>query len=486
MAKSSDSGRRTARVDMALGMSEDFRDYLKSRPVAAREADEKLLGVLRESGFRMNRHDLRAVIGPWIMRDKEVKELTRDVRAMSKILERIIKLAMSSSAFMEQLGVPASVEELALLDTQSRLAIEFGRYDFIPTPEGPRFIEFNVDSAAGAVFCSTLNREFQATEAAKAVGMNKLLGSATEVSLIVDALLAAWKESTRHSVVPPRIAIVDFDDIPTRPEQAIIRDECIRREIPCELIDPREFKYDRKQKALVANGEVWNLIYRRAMVTEMARRKVLVAEMLEGIKDGVALVINPFRSRVAGNKDVLEILTSDEYASYFSEPEHVLLARAVPWTRRLRERTTDYRGREVDLVDFIATRPEKFVLKPGTAYGGEAVVLGPFCKKLEWQKAVDRFLGNGGVVQEYVTAKTKTVPILEGATYAEVDKYMTMGACVVRGEYAGSIARVSDDPVVNVGNGGGVIPVLELGGRSKYSPIETARKKRRRRTGPTA
>jgi hypothetical protein len=36
---------------------------------------------------------------------------------------------------------------------------------------------------------------------------------------------------------------------------------------------------------------------------------------------------------------------------------------------------------------------------------------------------------------------------------------------------------------VNVRRGGGVIPVLELGGRSKTGPIEAARPRRRRTTG---
>ncbi|MCZ7606756.1 MAG: hypothetical protein M5U25_11955 [Planctomycetota bacterium] len=41
---------------------------------------------------------------------------------------------------------------------------------------------------------------------------------------------------------------------------------------------------------------------------------------------------------------------------------------------------------------------------------------------------------------------------------------------------------MSADPVVNVRRGGGVIPVLELGGRSKTGPIEAARPRRRRTT----
>jgi len=75
------------------------------------------------------------------------------------------------------------------------------------------------------------------------------------------------------------------------------------------------------------------------------------------------------------------------------------------------------------------------------------------------------------------------VPLAEGTELLEEKKYLTLGAFAVRGEYAGCIGRVSADPVVNVRRGGGVIPVLELGGRSKTGPIEAARPRRRRTTG---
>jgi hypothetical protein len=75
------------------------------------------------------------------------------------------------------------------------------------------------------------------------------------------------------------------------------------------------------------------------------------------------------------------------------------------------------------------------------------------------------------------------VPLVEGNEAVEQTRYLALGAFAVRGEYAGCIARVSRDPVVNVRRGGGVVPVLEVGGRSKTGPIEAARPRRRRTTG---
>jgi uncharacterized circularly permuted ATP-grasp superfamily protein len=210
---------------------------------------------------------------------------------------------------------------------------------------------------------------------------------------------------------------------------------------------------------------------------------VLVAPFLRALRHGDVVVVNPLRSRLAGNKGVLEILTSQAFERFFTPAENQAKLRLLPWSRLLQERRTDYLGREIDLLPFIASRPEKFVLKPGGAFGGQGVVLGPFCDKQQWVARLDEAVNQQGVVQEYVPAYQHVTMLTEGAEIVEQKKYLTLGAFAIRGEYAGCIGRVSEDPVVNVARGGGIIPVLELGGRSKTGPVEAARPKRRRTTG---
>jgi hypothetical protein len=210
---------------------------------------------------------------------------------------------------------------------------------------------------------------------------------------------------------------------------------------------------------------------------------VLIAAFLRGLRYGDVVTVNPLRSRLAGNKGVMEILTSAAFDRFFTPAENQEKTRLLPWTRKLVERKTDYLGREVDLLPFVASRPDKFVLKPGGAYGGQDVILGPHCPKEEWLKRLDEAVNQQGVVQEYVNVIEHVIPMVEGTELVEQKKYLTLGAFAIRGEYAGCIGRVSDDPVVNVRRGGGVVPVLELGGRSKTGPIEAARPRRRRTTG---
>ncbi len=475
--------RPTRKIDLAGQMKDDFRAQLRRNPTRARDDDQRLSATLEQRGFRLEQQRLQAMQAPWLIDPNAVRELTRSVRAISSLLEQVIQLALNSVTFMEQVGISPNIEELVLNDSPGRLSIEFARYDFIPSPGGPRFLEFNVDSPAGAAFSSVLDTEFQKTESARESGMHSLFPSAPTLDLYCDALLAAYAEDARATVDKPNVAIVDFSGVSTTPEQEMIAASLRQRGLVAELVDPREFEFRKDDRGLYHNNVRYHLVCRRVLVPELARRRVLVSQFLWALRHGDVVVVNPVRSRIASNKGVMEILTSAAFERFFTPAENQLKARLLPWTRKLVARKTDYLGRDIDLFQFIAQHPEKLVLKPGGAFGGQDVVLGPFVDRDTWLKALDESIRQEGVVQEYVSVARHKVPLLEGAQYADVDKYLILGAFAVRGEYAGCIGRVSDDPVVNVRRGGGVIPVLELGGRSKTGPIEAARPRRRRTTG---
>ena len=483
MAKADSSNKPTRKLDQAVGMRQDFQKALADAPLRARDSDVALTATLRERGFRMDGKTLRALQAPYILSVHDVRELTRSVRMISSLLEQVVQLAMSSVTFMEQVGVSPNLEELALSDSPSRLAIEFARYDFIPTSGGLRFLEFNVDSPAGAMFSNVLDGEFQKLELARSVGMHSLFTSAPDVELYCDALLAAYKEHARATVDEPNVAIVDFDGTPTLPEQELVVQCLIKRGLHAKAVDPRSFEFNNADKGLYHDGKRYHLVFRRALTPELARRRVLIAPFLRALRYADVVTVNPLRSRLAGNKGVLEILTSTAFDRFFTATENQEKTRLLPWTRKLVERKTDYMGREIDLLPFVASRPDKFVLKPGAGYGGEDVILGPHTPPDEWLKRVDEAVNQQGVVQEYVPVREHLTPMVEGTEVVMEKKYLTLGAFAIRGEYGGCIGRVSSDPVVNVRRGGGVVPVLEIGGRSKTGPIEAARPRRRRTTG---
>src|SRR5215510_8244696 len=92
-------------------------------------------------------------------------------------------------------------------------------------------------------------------------------------------------------------------------------------------------------------------------------------------------------------KALLALLYDPQYEKLFPDHEREALRRRIPWTRVLREGFTTYRGRRVDLIDFVLRRREILVLKPNGDYGGRGVVLGWEVGDDDWKRAVSETFG---------------------------------------------------------------------------------------------
>ncbi len=80
-----------------------------------------------------------------------------------------------------------------------------------------------------------------------------------------------------------------------------------------------------------------------------------------------------------------------------------------------------------------------------------------------WKNLVGRILRNNEdwVVQRYVEISQMTVPVMNGDTVQMVNKKYNLNPFVLASRYAGSVARLSDQSVINVSAGGGLVPVVK-------------------------
>lgn len=161
-------------------------------------------------------------------------------------------------------------------------------------------------------------------------------------------------------------------------------------------------------------------------------------------------------------KSAWEIFTDTRYARHFTQAQRSFFRKHVLWTRLVRQAfVSDSLGRQVDLVSFIRRNKQKLVLKPNTLFGGEGVTLGPQVTQAVWEKTLQRALRGRQkyVVQQLARIPKETMPRLAraGLTWDDL--------CVVSGFFfsssgIGVVGRFSGRPVVNVSQGGGLIPAL--------------------------
>ena len=174
------------------------------------------------------------------------------------------------------------------------------------------------------------------------------------------------------------------------------------------------------------------------------------------------MFVNNFRCYLSEDKAFFAILTDERFADLLTSDEREFVAAHVPWTRKVEERRTTWRGETVDLADFISRKRAGFVLKPSHGYGGASVLVGTAASEASWSAGIARAMDEGGwIVQERVEIPEEEFPVFgpDGTLRFESLKVNT-NPFYVGGRDVGAVTRISRDPVINVSAGGGSVPTF--------------------------
>ena len=237
------------------------------------------------------------------------------------------------------------------------------------------------------------------------------------------------------------------------------------------VADPRDLRLARGH--LIARGTPVDLLYRDSELSEFVEMEAS-GHRLNALRDAVrhGRLISGLTWEF-DQKSAWEIFTDVRYARYFTPGQRKLFREHLLWTRLVREtHVLDPSGKSVDLPRFIRRYKDRLVLKPNALFGGEGVVIGRTVSQSTWERHLRHALraclspsGDGRqgreryVVQALAHIPTDTFPSLTdgGVRWQE--------RCVVSGFFfsssgVGLVGRFSGKPVVNVSQGGGLIPAL--------------------------
>jgi len=276
------------------------------------------------------------------------------------------------------------------------------------------------------------------------------LPSATGVA---HALLTAHREwsGTREA---PRIAIVDWSDVPTQREFRIFREYFKRDGVECVIADPRAMEY-RNGKLFAGDMHV-TLIYKRVLIDELVKECGLEHDVIRAVRDRAVCMVNPFRCKLLHKKASLAVVGDERNAGLFSEAQRRAVAAHVPWTRVVTERSTEFDGKRIDLLPWMAENRERLVLKPNDDYGGRGIVLGWTVSPEKWQDTIRVALAEPYIVQQRVAIPEEPFPSWVGDKLEIYDRSLDTAPYVSHGRFVeGCLTRISTDELLNVTAGGG-------------------------------
>lgn len=432
---------------------QDYHDLLT--PEVAADSHAMLEAQLTQRNLIFGGRALCTVLRPRLMTREQHSLMHRRVRVLMRAFGKAYQAAMSDGSFREQFKLEQWEEQLIGHDHRFRDASPTSRLDaFVMDEAGTMALtEYNAETPAGAGFNDQLVQAFASLPIVRAFSRQYEMEPLLAQAGVVNVLLDAFHEWSGNRTLP-RVAIVDWPDVPTRLEFVLYQQYFQSIGIDCVICDPREMDY--RGGRLFAEGAPVDLIYKRVLITELVKECGIEHAVVRAVRDNAVCMVNPFRSKILHKKASLAVLSDERNARLFRPEELDAIRAHVPWTRIVEERRTVHDGDLVDLLPFIAERRERMVLKPNDDYGGAGIVLGWQVNDIEWAAAIRTALGSPYIVQERVPIPSEPYPSWIDGKLQTFDRMLDTAPFVSHGDFMqGQLTRLSTSALLNVTAGGG-------------------------------
>jgi hypothetical protein len=314
--------------------------------------------------------------------------------------------------------------------------------------------EYNAEVPAGAAYADALSDAFLDLPAMREFARDWRVWPIRSHNGVIHVLLDAWRRFSGSSHTKPRVAILDWREVPTYAEFVLYRDHFTELGLESVIADPREAEY--RDGQLWCEGTPVDLVYKRVLYSELVERMGLDNAVLRAVRDRAVCMVNSPRSKILHKKASLAVLSDERNAHLFDADAAGAIRAFVPWTRVVEERRTTHAGADVDLVAHARQYRERLVLKPNDDYGGAGIVLGWTVDDAEWDRALAKALAEPYIVQERVPIPSEPYPSYWSGEVRIIDRMIDTAPFVSHGAYAdGLLTRLSTAALLNVTAGGG-------------------------------
>jgi uncharacterized circularly permuted ATP-grasp superfamily protein len=379
------------------------------------------------------------------------------------IRQAILKIAaayFNTQEALDELGLTPDEIELAAIPTNVIRLSATARMDAFLTSTSFKFVELNAESPAGVGYTHRMAQIYRELPVFQQFVKSYPVRFVSPLEHLIHGLIRTYHEEFEGAVEKPTFAIIDFQNIPTVHEFNIVKEYLERLGYPCEIADPRDVEC--RDGWVYVNGRKIDILYRRLLTNEFLEIKDQCPAFLEGYKAQKTCYLNSFRTKLVHKKSIFSFLTDPRYTGILNTVELQTIRNHIPWTRKLRDQNTIYKGQTINLLEYVARHRADFVIKPNDEYGGKGVVLGFAATDQEWAQAINEGIQFGFVVQEVVDISREPFLLQTAAgwqsvpTVVDLDPYLNgpmMGGCLV---------RTSSTNLANVTAGGGSLPVFIL------------------------
>ncbi len=435
-----------------------YHDLLAEGNVAE-ESRAMLDDGLEQSKLIFGGRRLSPYLRPHFVLEEDFARITTICETVWSAIQKVKDAAIADSSIIDELGLTEIERDLISIDPGYAQVSPTARLDSFLTEQAYSFVELNGESPAGIAYADAAYKIYSSLPVMKSFGETYNLRPLYGRRYMLDVLLKSYEEflgrKTDHT---PRIAIVDLKGLPTQKEFELFKEFFESEGYSAIICSPDELEFDGK-RLRVGEAEI-DIVYKRLLVNEYLPIMAQYPALLQAYRARAICMVNSFRSKLIHKKAIFAVLTAGRYGSLFTEKERAAIVAHVPWTRRVRAEKSDYRGNDIDLLQFIVANRDRLVLKPNDDYGGHGISIGWNTDEISWEEALRSALINGDyLVQERVPTARETFPaILPDGSIEFAEQLVDLDPLLFNGKVRSAFTRLSSTELANVSSGGGMVP----------------------------
>jgi hypothetical protein len=441
-------------------------------PDVAAATQHQIDAYLREHDLFFGERPLTTVLRPRLITPAQYAQMQQGCSLIGAAARRLAAHMLDDATLRRRVGLTDLEEQLVQMQPGYAEPSAHSRMDTFLTVDGTsfQFVEYNAESPAAIAFQDELSAMFLATDALRAFQERYDVADLPGKPHMLETLRRTWQEFS-GGTGEPTIAIVDWAGLPTKTEFTLFERFFRQHGMPTYICTPDELAYQDGQLTLRVQGSGQtpvpiNIVYKRVLTSELLDhygQGFLQHPLARAYADGNLCMINSFRAKLMHKKMIFGLLSDEALAPLFAADEREAIARHIPWTRAVEPGETRYQGERVDLLPFITSNRERFLLKPNDEYGGKGIVIGWECSENEWAAGLKEAARSPFVVQERVTIAYEGYPSLIDGQVQVISRLVDSDPFMFGNETHGCLCRLSTATLLNVTAGGGsTVPVFTV------------------------
>ena len=408
---------------------------------------------------------LSPYLRPHFVSEEDFSLISTVCETVWSAIQKVKDAAISDPSIVDDLGVTDVERDLVSINPGYKAVSPTSRLDSFLTADAYSFVELNGESPAGIAYADAAYDIFSSLPVMKKFSddynLRPLYGSRFMLDVLIDSYIEFLGRRPEQT---PRIAIVDLAGVPTVKEFELFRDFFESSGYPAVICTPQELEY--RDKELSYRGQKIDIVYKRLLVNEYLPIMNDYPALLHAYRAGSICMVNSFQSKLIHKKALFAVLTDRRRAPLFSTAELEAINAHVPWTRTVKDQLSDYRGNEIELLEFIRGNSHRLVLKPNDDYGGHGITIGWSTDATGWDEAIGKALSDGDyLVQERVPTARETFPALENGGLVFAEQLVDLDPLLFNGKVRSAFTRLSYTELANVSSGGGMVPTYVVSKR---------------------